>query len=109
LAFPKHLKNQATSTIGSADLGLSRQNMDRTDSKSDTPMARGCSLDVPELRRHLKMRRLIAAPVLQPLLSTLDQQLKGWETGGNRAHLGPGIERTIRTIENFRQPSEERA
>lgn len=83
--------------------------MNRTDSKSDTQLARGCSLDVPELRRHLKMRRLTAAPVLQPLLSTLEQQLKGWESGGNRAFLGPSIERTIRTIESVRQPSGEQA
>jgi len=61
--------------------------------------------DIPELRRHLKMRRLTAAPVLQPLLSTLEQQLKGWEAGGNRAFLGPSIERTIRTIETLRQPA----
>jgi len=61
--------------------------------------------DIPELRRHLKMRRLTAAPVLQPLLSTLEQQLKGWEAGGNRAFLAGSIERTIRTIENLRQPS----
>jgi len=63
------------------------------------------SPDIPELRRHLKMRRLTAAPVLQPLLSTLEQQLKGWEAGGNRAFLGPSIERTIRTIETLRQPA----
>jgi hypothetical protein len=64
-------------------------------------------MDISELCRHLKMRRLTAAPVLQPLLSTLEQQLKGWETGGNREHLGPSIERTIRTIENMRQPNGE--
>jgi len=64
--------------------------------------------DIPELRRHLKMRRLTAAPVLQPLLSTLEQQLKGWEAGGNRAFLAGSIERTIRTIESMRQPSGER-
>lgn len=61
--------------------------------------------DIPELRRHLKMRRLTAAPVLQPLLSTLEQQLKGWEAGGNRAFLAGSIERTIQTIETLRQPA----
>ena len=63
------------------------------------------SPDIPELRRHLKMRRLTAAPVLQPLLSTLEQQLKGWEAGGNRAFLAGSIERTIRTIETLRRPA----
>jgi len=63
------------------------------------------SPEIPELRRILKERRPTAAPDLQPLLSTLEQQLKSWEAGGNRAFLGPSIERTIRTIETLRQPA----
>jgi hypothetical protein len=61
-------------------------------------------MDVPELRRHLKMRHLTAAPVLRPFLSTLEQMLKSWDAGGNREHLAGNIERTIRAIENLRQP-----
>jgi len=75
----------------------------------DTTGTQPGSLDVPELRRILKQYRPTAAPDLQPLLSTLEQQLKGWEAGGNRAFLAGSIERTIRTIETLRQPSEELA
>ena len=82
-------------------------NIAATSSQIGTKLTQPCSLDVPELRRHLKMRRLTAAPVLQPLLETLDQQLKGWEAGGNRDHLRSTIERTIRRIETLRQPSGE--
>jgi hypothetical protein len=55
-------------------------------------------LDVPELRRHLK-QRLKTSPVLRPHLSNLEQMLKSWDGGGNRAYLRVSIERTIREIE----------
>jgi hypothetical protein len=60
-------------------------------------------IDVPELRRHLKMRHMTAAPILRPFLSNLEQQLKSWDTGGNRENLRPMIERTICAIEAARQ------
>lgn len=60
---------------------------------------------VAELRRHLRMRQLTAAPVLRPHLSTLEQMLKSWDGGGNRVHLAGNIERTIRAIETLRQPA----
>jgi hypothetical protein len=60
---------------------------------------------VAELRRHLRMRQLTAAPVLRPHLSTLEQMLKSWDGGGNREHLAGNIERTIRAIETLRQPA----
>jgi hypothetical protein len=62
-------------------------------------------IDVPELRRHLKMRHMTAAPVLRPHLSNLEQMLKSWDMGGNRVHLAGNIERTIRAIETLRQPA----
>jgi hypothetical protein len=60
-----------------------------------------CSLDVPELRRHLK-QRLKTSPVLRPHLSNLEQMLKSWDAGGNRENLRPAIERTICAIEAAR-------
>jgi hypothetical protein len=65
-------------------------------------------MDIPEIRRHLKMLQT-SSPILRPHLSTLEQQLKSWDGGGNRANLAGSIEYTIRTIETLRQPSEERA
>jgi hypothetical protein len=62
-------------------------------------MARACSLDVPELRRILRRRQRTANADLQPYLSNLEQQLKSWDAGGNRAHLRGAIERTILEIE----------
>jgi hypothetical protein len=59
----------------------------------------------PSSARHLKMRHMTAAPVLRPFLSTLEQQLKSWDAGGNRVHLAGNIERTIRAIETLRQPA----
>jgi hypothetical protein len=60
--------------------------------------------DIPELRRHLK-QRLKTSPILRPHLSNLEQMLKSWDGGGNRVHLAGNIERTIRAIENLRQPA----
>jgi hypothetical protein len=47
----------------------------------------------------------LAAPVLRPHLSTLEQMLKSWDGGGNRERLAGNIERTIRAIETLRQPA----
>jgi hypothetical protein len=58
--------------------------------------------DVPEIILYLKMRQR-TSPFLRNFLSTLEQQLKSWDTGGNRENLRPMIERTIRTIEAARQ------
>jgi hypothetical protein len=58
--------------------------------------------DVPEIILHLKMRQR-TSPFLRNFLSTLEQQLKSWDVGGNREYLRPAIERTIRTIEAARQ------
>jgi hypothetical protein len=69
------------------------------------PMPRTADAAVAEIRRHLKMRNMTAAPVLRPLISNLEQQLKSWDAGGNRVHLAGNIERTIRAIENLRQPA----
>jgi hypothetical protein len=66
------------------------------------------AVKIAELRRHLKMSHLTAAPILRPHLSNLEQMLKSWDAGGNRVHLAGNIERTIRAIENLRQPSGER-
>jgi hypothetical protein len=59
---------------------------------------------VPEIRRHLRMLQA-TSPVLRHHLSTLDDMLKSWDAGGNRLHLAGNIERTIRAIENLRQPA----
>jgi hypothetical protein len=84
------------------DLGPNCVNEARTDSKIDKHLTTACSLDVPELRRHLK-QRLKTSPILRPHLSNLEQMLKSWDAGGNRENLRPMIERTIRTIEAARQ------
>jgi hypothetical protein len=80
------------------------QNDERTCNPADTRLTQPCSLDVPELRRHLK-QRLKTSPILRPHLSNLEQMLKSWDAGGNREHLAGNIERTIRAIETLRQPA----
>jgi hypothetical protein len=75
-----------------------------TPAGSGTELTQPSSLDVPELRRHLK-QRLKTSPILRPHLSNLEQMLKSWDAGGNRVHLAGNIERTIRAIETLRQPA----
>jgi hypothetical protein len=58
--------------------------------------------DVTEIILHLKLRQR-TSPFLRNFLSTLEQQLKSWDAGGNRVNLRPMIERTICTIEAARQ------
>jgi hypothetical protein len=77
-------------------------NETRTCTEIGPDLTQPCSLDVPELRRHLKMNHLTAAPVLRPHLSNLEQMLKSWDAGGNRENLRPAIERTICAIEAAR-------
>lgn len=60
--------------------------------------------DVTEIILHLKLRQR-TSPFLSNFLSTLEQQLKSWDAGGNRENLAGNIERTIRAIENLRQPA----
>jgi hypothetical protein len=80
-------------------------NETRTCTEIGPDLTQPCSLDVPELRRHLKMSHMTAAPILRPHLSNLEQMLKSWDAGGNRMHLAGNIERTIRAIETLRQPA----
>jgi hypothetical protein len=58
--------------------------------------------DVTEIILHLKLRQR-TSPFLRNFLSTLEQQLKSWDAGGNRVNLRPMIERTICAIEAARQ------
>src|SRR5271165_6597994 len=48
-----------------SELGETCMNEDRTCANLRQKLTQPCSLDVPELRLHLKMRAIIAAPVLR--------------------------------------------
>jgi hypothetical protein len=60
------------------------QNDARTCKPVDTRLTQPCSLDVPELRRHLK-QRLKTSPILRPHLSNLEQMLKSWDAAGTES------------------------
>jgi hypothetical protein len=59
--------------------------------------------DAKALRRFVIARRNRADPPLRWHLSTLEQQLKNWDNGGNRAVLRQTMEQTLRKIEVLTQ------
>ena len=72
--------------------------MDRTDSKIDAPLTQPRSLDVPACFAGLMRLRPTLSPEAQPIVSTLIQQLKAWETG-DREELRRTIAGTVERLE----------
>jgi hypothetical protein len=91
-------QNKGFDESGPDDSGQSGTNRAGTDEKIDTPLTQGRSLDVPACISGLIRLRPTLVPGAQPIVWTLIQQLKAWETG-DRGELRRTILQSVERIE----------